>query len=135
MGIDNSPNTRETLANAHERSAQSVRLAQVMFYVNGAIWVVFGSTAILTLLGNREGPASLLWLIAILMFGNAGMLIWVGRRLATKSQTAYILALLVLGVNIVLGVTDQFGFLDAVMLAFNAGLFLLLIAWRSKFLN
>jgi hypothetical protein len=135
MGIDNLTKTWETPATAHDRSTQSVRLAQVMFYITGAIWVVFGSASILTLLGNQEDPARLLWMIAILMFGNAGLLIWVGRRLARMSRMSYLLALLVLGVNILLTVTDQFRIIDAVMLAFNAGLFLLLITWRSKFLH
>jgi hypothetical protein len=104
-----------------------------MFALIALAWVLIGGYSVLTIFASRQSNTSTAWIISILMFANAGVLIWVGRRLANRSGKSYLLALLVLGVNILLTVTDQFGIIDAATLAIDVALFLLLISTRSRY--
>ncbi len=74
-----------------------------------------------------------LWAIAILMFGNAGALLIAGLWLGRLSKWAWLFALAVLFVNILLTVTDEFGALDLITLVIDLAIVALLVGTRKTF--
>ena len=71
--------------------------------------------------------------IAILMFGNVGAFILCGLIIGKRSRWAFFIALIVLGVNIVLTVTDQFGWIDFITTLIDLAILGLLILDRAKY--
>lgn len=104
------------------------RMTQALFYFNAAVWVVLGITS-LTRIGSA--PSYVVWIIAVLMFGNAAALALCGWGVGTGRRRYLYLALAVLGINILLTFTDQVGALDLATLAIDVILLGLLIGvWR-----
>lgn len=71
--------------------------------------------------------------IAILMFGNVGALILCGLIVGKRSRWAFLFALVVLSVNIVLTVTDQFGLIDLITMLIDLAILGLLFFDRAKY--
>ena len=88
-------------------------------------------------MGSSEGNMSgtMVWVIAVLMYLNSVVLIWVGWGLGKRLKLYYYFGLLVLAGNIFLTLTDEFGVFDLILLVLAIGLFILLIATRSKYLK
>jgi threonine/homoserine efflux transporter RhtA len=76
----------------------------------------------------------MLWVIVILMVGNSGAMAFSGYFLSRRARWSYNLALVVLGINILLSVTDQVGASDWVTLIIDLILMSILIAARKEFL-
>ena len=114
----------------------SVKAAPWLFISLGVIWLVFGTWSILSM-GSSEGNMSgtMVWVIAVLMYLNSVVLIWVGWGLGKRLKLYYYFGLLVLASNIFLTLTDEFGVFDLILLVLAIGLFILLIATRSKYLK
>jgi hypothetical protein len=112
-----------------DESRTPVVAAQVLFAVNAAFWIVLG---VLTLFRATD-RTSMVWLLAILMFANAGVMLWLGWVLGKQRKLFYYLAIAVLAVNILLSVTDEFGLTDLVALLIDAVLLVLLIVTRSRY--
>lgn len=72
-------------------------------------------------------------IIAMLMFVNAAVLIWIGWGIGKGQRLYYYFGLLVLAGNIILTLTDEFGIFDLVTLILAAGLLILLIVTKSKY--
>ena len=108
------------------KTPDAVRAAQVLFFLNAAIWVILGITSLLRV---SRSPTSIMTaiVIGILMFGNAGAMVVSGFGLG-KWRGFYYLALAVLLVNIVLTFTDQVGLLDILTFVLDLALLVLLIA-------
>ena len=109
-----------------------VILAQRIFYLNAAIWLVFGILGIIRLSKN-DNPSITLTVVAILLFGNVGAMLVSGLGLAKRNKRFYLFALAVLIVNILLTFTDQFGFFDFLTLLLDLGLLWLLIPTRKLY--
>jgi hypothetical protein len=77
----------------------------------------------------------MLGIMAMLMFVNAVVLIWIGWGIGKSQRLYYYFGLLVLAGNIFLTLTDEFGIFDLVTLIINASLLVLLIVTRSKYLT
>lgn len=112
----------------------SINLARLGLVFLGLIWLVFGVYSLIRISGGSSSLANYAWIISGLMFINGGLLIWVGWRLGEKQRRYYLLALLILAVNILLTITDEFGIFDLVTLLIAIGIFILLLATRSVFL-
>ena len=97
-----------------ETKPPTVLTAQRLFFLNAAIWLFFGITGILRLINGSNIPTVTLWIITILMFGNVGAMLVVGLWLGRQSRWAFLFALAVLFINILLTFTDQVGFFDIV---------------------
>ncbi len=97
-----------------ETRIRTVLIAQWLFFLNAAIWFFFGITSILRLANGNNPPIITLWVIIILMFGNVGAMVVTGLWLGRQSRWAFLLALVVLFINILLTFTDQVGFFDIV---------------------
>jgi FtsH-binding integral membrane protein len=116
------------------KTLDAVRAAQVLFFLDAAIWVALGITSLLHL---SRGPVSVMMalVIAILMFGNAGAMVVSGVGLGTKRRRFFYLALAVLLVNIVLTFTDQVGLLDILTFVLDLVLLVLLIVTGKRYIH
>jgi len=132
--VDNNDHNNADSAQAQSMSKapNSVIVARALFLLNAAIWVLFGVVSLIRMSNSAAGSASM-WIVAILMFANACVMLWVGGGLGKQQRRFYYLALVVLAVNIILTVTDQFGLFDLIILVFDAVLFALLVATRAGY--
>lgn len=124
-----------------EKTELAVRWAQILFYVNAAIWLAFGLLGLILPVEGNQASAMTRGIVAVMMFANAGTMALIGWALAKRPQhparlrLVYYLALVVLLVNIVLTVTDQFGLLDLLVLLVDLALLALLLFRRSAYLD
>ena len=109
-----------------------LRSAQVLLYINAAIWLILGIATLLRVSQNNPESTFSLWIISILMAGNAGMMLLCGWGLGTGHRLFYYLALAVMAVNILLTFTDQFGLLDFLTLVIDLAILALLISSRQR---
>lgn len=88
-------------------------------------------------MGDRGGNLSgmMLGIIAVLMFVNATILLWIGWGIGKGLRLYYYFGILVLVGNIFLTLTDEFGIFDLTVLILAIGLLLLLIFTRSQYLT
>ena len=102
-----------------ENELKWAKIAQGLFYLIGVIWLgLAGGTFY-----NAGGLSSGYWVVAVLMVGNGGVLIGLGAGLLRFRKLFFWMGLLVVGVNILLTFTDQFGFWDLLTLLIDIGLF------------
>ena len=113
-----------------------VSAARWLFVLLGVTWLVFGVWSI-TRIGNPGSsvPVAVFWIIAILMFVNALLLIWVGWGIGRGNRLYFYFGFLLLAGNIFLTFTDEFGLFDLLTLIINVVLLVLLIVGHSKFLE
>ena len=57
------------------KAPTSVKAAQTLFFVNAVIWLLLGITSLSRLAGSSTGQTTTMWIVALLMFGNAGLYI------------------------------------------------------------
>lgn len=93
---------------------RSVLVAQMLFFINGGVWLIFGIASFLRLSNGSSTPTITLWVIAILMLGNVGAMLVAALWLGRQSKWAFLFALVVLALNILLTFTDQVGFFDII---------------------
>lgn len=105
-----------------------IRVAQALFFLNAAIWVLFGIASVLRLSAATSANALTAVVVAVLMFGNAAAMLWSGVTIARRQKRFYALALAVLLINIVLTFTDQFGLFDLLTLLLDVALLGILLA-------
>lgn len=118
------------------RVPASVKAARWMFLLLGVIWLLFGVWSLTRISGEGENLSStMLGIMAMLMFVNAAVLIWIGWGIGKGQRLYYYFGLLVLAGNIFLTLADEFGIFDSVTLIINASLLVLLIVTRSKYLT
>jgi hypothetical protein len=108
-----------------------LRIAQILLYINAVIWIILAIGASLRVSQTNPESTFAIWTIAILMVGNAGMMILSGWGLGTGRRPFYYLALAVMAVNIILTFTDQFGLLDLLTLVIDLAIVAILIAGRQ----
>lgn len=114
---------------------QAVKYAQWLFYLNAAIWLVFGVASLARLSRGGAPPNITLLVVAVLMFGNAAAMLVAGWGLGKQNRWLYLLAIAVLLVNILLTFTDQFGIFDLLTLLIDAALLTLLVLKRVDILG
>jgi positive regulator of sigma E activity len=112
---------------------KAMRWARGLFFLNAAIWLVFGVVSVVRLGGN-EGQGVTALVVAILMFGNAAAMALSGALLVKRRWLFYFFALVVLAVNIVLTFTDQVGALDLITLVIDLVLLWILVVARKQFI-
>ena len=113
----------------------SVKAAQVLLFILGAIWILFGVASLISLVNSSTNPTVTLWVVAILMFGNAGALLVIGWGIGKQKRLFFYLGIIVLAANIFLTVTDEFGAFDLITLIIDLALLALLIVTRSRYLT
>ena len=113
----------------------SVKAAQVLLFILGAIWILFGVASLISLVNSSTNPTVTLWVVAILMFGNAGALLVIGWGIGKQKRLFFSLGIIVLAANIFLTVTDEFGIFDLITLIIDLVLLILLFVTRSRYLT
>ena len=71
-------------------------------------------------------------MISILMLANAIVMAWVGVMIVNGRDWIFFLAILYMVVNVVLSITDQFGWIDALILLLNLVILGLLVIARQR---
>jgi hypothetical protein len=122
------------MTTSNSTKPRTVLIAQVIFFVNAAIWLIFGIAGILRLTNGTDTPVMVLWVITILMFGNVGAMLLAGFWLGRRSRGAFFFALAVLIVNLILTFTDQVGFFDILTALIDLGLIGLILFDRKNYL-
>lgn len=112
---------------AVSKMSREIAAAQVLFFANAAIWLVIGAASLMRQAALSSSQTSILWVIAVLMAGNAAAMAIAGAGLRWRTRLFGIFGLAVLLVNIVLTFTDQFGVFDLATLFIDVVLFGLLV--------
>ena len=105
-----------------------MQTAQILFWLNAVVWV--GLTGAYVLHNSASQPLNR-WIIGGMMAGNAGAMALVGFGLGVRPRLFFILAALVLSINILLSVTDQFGLADVLTMLYDAGVLGFLLVRRN----
>jgi len=120
---DLEPVTQDILAIQDKKIVpRSVMAARMLFFLIAAIWILFG---IVSLIADSVDSALT---IAILMFINSAVMIFIGWGLGKQTKQFYYLGLVILAANIFLTITDEFGWFDLLVLTIYVLLFVLLLA-------
>ena len=109
------------------------QLARALFFVNAAIWLVIGVASLTRMALSQSGQPITALVIAILMFGNVGAMLVSGVGVGRRNRWLYYFGILVLLVNILLTITDEFGLLDFITLAFDVLLLGFLVLTRAHY--
>ena len=136
MQDNNVGDTQQHTSKVKSHVPKVVAVARGLFYLLGVIWLAFGVSSIMRMGSiSSNVPLAILWIIAISMFVNALLLIWIGWGIGRGNRFYFYFGLLLLAGNIFLTFTDEFGFLDLLTLIINFVLLVLLLVGHSKFLE
>ena len=113
----------------NDQTRNLLKATQSLFFLNAAVWVVFG---VLGLFEALDGGSSLRWVLSILMFANAAVMVWLGVVIGSGRKQIFFLAILYMALNVVLSITDQFGWIDALILLLNLIMLGLLFITRTR---
>ena len=99
------------------QTSSTLKLTRTLFFINAAVWLTFGVSSLL-FRAIDEGSLTR-WVISIMMITNAIFMIWFGVMIVTGRNWVFFLAILYMAFNMVLSITDQFGWVDAIILLLN----------------
>jgi undecaprenyl pyrophosphate phosphatase UppP len=116
-------------------SFSKTKAAQALFYLNALIWLGFGLYTLVNMMGRYPGGAITVYVIGFMMLGNVCAMCLSGILLGWQNKWFYYFAVFVLVSNIVLAVTDQFGFFDLATFILDLVIFRLLISIRKNYLS
>ncbi len=105
-----------------------------LFLLNAVIWLAFGIASLVLAASGADGSIWR-WVYGVLMLINAGVMLWFGSRIVTAGKRIFFFAILYVALNVVLSITDQFGAVDAAILALNLTLLGLLFITRTRILQ
>ncbi|HEY9088690.1 MAG TPA: hypothetical protein VIO36_11025 [Anaerolineaceae bacterium] len=112
----------------------AVRVATVLFWLAGLLWLVFAEVTLALLV--RAGGVSLLeWVILGFMLANAVILALIGLGLRRQKTVYYRLAVVYLALNLVLTITDQFGTADLAYILVVLAMLIFLAFTRGFYRN
>lgn len=109
-----------------------LKLTQALFFVEAAVWLVFGGLGFTRAV---NGTSDWRFIISVLMLVNAGFMFWFGLVIIKGRSWIFFLAILYMVLNVVLSITDQFGWIDALILLLNLCLLGLLIVTRQRMIQ
>ena len=112
-----------------KRTSSILNLIRTLFFVNAAFWLILGMLSAF----RFASDGSLVRLVyTILMLANAIVMGWFGAMILTGRNWIFFLAILYMALNVVLSVTDQFGWIDALILLLNVVILGLLFVARQR---
>ena len=112
-----------------EQTTSLLKLTRAMFFVNVLVWLMFG---VGSLIKAVEEGSTLRWVITFMMIANAAVMFWFGVVIVNGQKRVFFLAILYMALNVVLSITDQFGWVDALILSLNLILLGLLFVTRQR---
>jgi hypothetical protein len=114
----------------NDRTKTMLNLTRYTFFLNAAVWLAFGVASLLTRALSDGSP--LHWVITVLMVANAMVMLWFGVKIVSGGKRIFFLGILYVALNVVLSITDQFGWIDALILLLNLCLLGLLFITRQR---
>jgi len=111
------------------KTSTTIIITQVLFSLNAAVWLALGIAS----LANPRIPGLTGQIIAILIFGNAGALLFCAYGIGKRKKWLFYAALALLVVNVLLTFSDQMGFYDWATLALDLVLVGFLTAIRKEY--
>lgn len=112
-----------------DQTTNLLKLTRAMFFVNVLVWLMFG---VGSLIRAVEEGSTLRWVITFMMIANAAVMFWFGVVIVNGQKRVFFLAILYMVLNVVLSITDQFGWVDALILSLNLILLGLLFVTRQR---
>jgi len=110
-----------------------MKLTRALFHLTAVVLAVL---SVLSFLRSFMGSDLRIYILySVLMAGDAACMFICGFFLARKSRLLFWLAVIVLSLNIVLTVFDQFGLADLLFVLLNIGTLASLIIQRREFLS
>ena len=106
------------------------RAVQALLALLALIWVLLGIVSLFRL-GAGDMAGFVLWVVALMMFGNAGAFALCAWGLG-RWRTFFWPAAALLLINAILSVTDQVGFLDLATMGINVAALGLLVTVRRR---
>jgi len=100
----------------NDRAKNLLKLTRILLFVNAIVWLVFGG---LSFSRAFSGTSDLRFILSVLMVANAIAMIVLGVLLASGRAWVFFVAILYMALNVVLSITDQFGWVDALILLLN----------------
>ncbi len=113
-----------------DQISKMLKLTRTLFFFNAAVWLAFGVSSLL--FRALDGGSLTRWVITIMMIVNAMIMIWFGVMIVSGRNWVFFLAILYMALNVVLSITDQFGWIDALILLLNLCLLGMLFITRHK---
>lgn len=127
----------ETGSNLKNNAAKNVgkypsliAVARLLFLLNAIVWFIFGVWSM-----AKISAMNYAWVLALLMFTNAAVMLWLGWGIKKQHKGYYFLAIAVVAVNVILTMTDEFGLLDFFVLVIDLVLFAILIVTKAYYLS
>jgi len=100
-----------------DQTSKMLKLIRTLFFLNAAVWLAFGVSSLL--FRALDGGSLTRWVITAMMIVNAAVMIWLGVMIVSGRNWVFFLAILYMALNVVLSITDQFGWIDAIILLLN----------------
>ena len=113
-----------------DQTTNMLKLTRYLFFLNAAVWLAFGIASLL--LRALDGGSLVRWVITVMMVANAAVMFWFGVKIITGQNRVFFLAILYIALNVALSLTDQFGWIDALILFLNLCLLGLLFLTRHR---
>ncbi|MDP1780173.1 MAG: hypothetical protein Q8K73_07855 [Anaerolineales bacterium] len=110
----------------------TLQLSRYLFLFTAAILVVFGAGSFFRI-NENPNMLGLYAFYAFAMFSDAAFMLICAFLLRQKTRRIYLLAVIVLSLNIVLTIFDQFGFVDLIFLLLNLITLIVLFIARKEF--
>lgn len=111
------------------RISTMLNLTRILFFANAIVWFGFG---VISLFRVADGGDLLHRLIALMMLANAAVMFWLGVLIVSGRAQIFFLAILYVALNAVLSITDQFGWIDFLVLLLNLCLLGALFVTRHR---
>ena len=112
-----------------DQTSKMLKLTQSLFFINAAVWLIFGA---LGFMRTVTSTSDLRLILSVLMVANAAVMIWFGVMIVTGRNWVFFLAILYMALNVVLSITDQFGWIDALILLLNLYVLGMLFVTRHR---
>ena len=113
----------------NKQASTLLKTTQAAFFLNALVWVVFG---IMSFSFAFNGGGNLRFALSVLMLINAGIFVGFGFLIRKAQPWVFFLGILYVTVNVVLSITDQFGWIDFLIMFLNLVLLGLLFITRQK---
>ena len=113
-----------------DQTSKMLKLTRYMFFLNAAVWLAFGVSSLL--FRALDGGSLARWVITTMMIANAIVMIWLGVMIVSGRKWVFFLAILYMVLNVVLSITDQFGWIDAIILLLNLVVLGMLFVTRQR---
>jgi hypothetical protein len=107
-----------------------LKWTRILFFVNAVAWLVLGMLSLSFRALDNGNPAR--WVITVLILINGLVMISFGFMIVNGGPLVYTLAIIYISVNVVLSITDQFGWVDALIMFINLCLLGTLFVTRHR---